>query len=252
VRIAVATSGTGGGFEKFCNGETDISMASRPIKDTEIEACEEAGITYDQLGVANDGIAVAVNPDNDWAQCLSIDDLAAFWGPDSDVTMWSDVNPDWPDEEVVLFGPGSDSGTYDFFTEAVNGEEGAINPNYTDIGEDDNAAIDGVASAAGNMSFVPLSFVEESGGAVVALEIENPDGDCVAPSEETVQDGSYTPLGRQLFVYPSGRSLERPEVLAFLEFYINNQEEIAREALFIPLTAEQEQEALDKVNDLVG
>jgi phosphate transport system substrate-binding protein len=166
--------------------------------------------------------------------------------------MWSDVNPEWPDEQVVLFGPGSDSGTYDFFTEAVNGEEGAINPSYTDIGEDDNAAIDGVASAVGNMGYVPLSFVEESGGAVVAVEIENADGECVSPSEETVQDGSYNPLGRQLFIYPSGSSLERPEVLAFLEFYINNQEEIAREALFIPLTAEQEQEALDKVNDLVG
>jgi phosphate transport system substrate-binding protein len=252
VRIAVATSGTGGGFEKFCNGETDISMASRSIKDTEIEACEEAGITYDQLGVANDGLAVIVNPENDWAQCLSVDDLNAFWAPDSDVTTWSEVNPEWPDEQVVLFGPGSDSGTYDFFTEAVNGEEGAINPNYTDIGEDDNAAIDGVASAVGNMGYVPLSFVEESGGAVVAVEIENADGECVSPSEETVQDGSYNPLGRQLFIYPSGSSLERPEVLAFLEFYINNQEEIAREALFIPLTAEQEQEALDKVNDLVG
>lgn len=252
VRVAVATSGTGGGFEKFCNSETDISMASRSIKDTEIEACEEAGITYTELGVANDGLAVIVNPENDWAQCMAIDDLAAFWGPDSDVTSWSEVNPEWPDEEVVLFGPGSDSGTYDYFTDAVNGEEGAINPNYTDIGEDDNAAIDGVSSAVGNMGYVPLSFVEESGGAVVAVQIENADGECVAPSEATVQDGSYNPLGRQLFVYPSGQAAQRPEVLAFLEFYIENQEEIAREALFIPLTSEQEDVALGKIDELLG
>jgi len=252
VRVAVATSGTGGGFEKFCAGETDISMASRSIKDSEIEACEEAGITYQELGVANDGLAVVVNPENDWVQCMTVDQVNAFWGADADATVWSDVNPDWPDEEFTLFGPGSDSGTFDYFTDAINGEEGDINPSYTDIGEDDNAVIDGVSSGVGNMGYVPLSFVEESGGAVVAVEIENADGACVAPSEETVQDGSYNPLGRQLFVYPKGEALQRDEVLAFLEFYIDNQEQIAREALFIPLTPEQEQTATDKVNELLG
>ena len=251
VRVAVATSGTGGGFEKFCNGETDVSMASRQIKDTEIEACEEAGITYTRIGIANDAISLILNPENDWAQCMTVDEVSAFWGPDSDVTMWSDVNPEWPDEEVTLFGPGADSGTYDYFTEAINGEEGAINPNYTDIGEDDNAAIDGVASAPGNMGYVPLSFVEESGGAVRAVEIANADGDCVEPSEATVQDGSYNPLGRQLYIYPSGQALQRPEVLSFIEFYVENQEEIAREALFIPLTSEQEDQALADVAALI-
>lgn len=252
VQIAVATSGTGGGFEKFCAGETDISMASREIKQEEIDACAENGVDYEQVAVANDGLAVIVNPENDWASCMSVDELSQFWASDSDATSWSDVNGDWPDEEVELYGPGSDSGTYDYFTEAINGEEGDITSSYTDIGEDDNAAIDGVSSGTGAMGFVPLSFVEESGGAVEAIEVENESGDCVAPSEETVQDGSYNPLGRQLYIYPSADALQREEVVSFLEFYIENQAEVAEEALFIPLTDEQSQEAQDKVDELAG
>lgn len=252
VRIAVATSGTGGGFQRFCNGETDISMASRPIKDSEVEACEEAGISYTQIGVANDGLALIVNPENDWVGCMSIDELSAFWVSGSEVTSWSQVNPEWPDEQVTLFGPGSDSGTFDYFTGAVNGEEGNITATYVDIGEDDNAAIDGVASSVGAMGYVPLSFVEEAGGAVRAIEIENADGQCVAPSIETVQDGSYNPLGRQLFIYPSSEAVKRPEVFSFLEFYIANQAEIAEEALFIPLTDAQADEAQAKVDELAA
>lgn len=252
VRVVVATSGTGGGFEKFCNDETDISMASRPIQQDEIEACEAAGITFVELGIANDGLAVIVNPENDWVECMTVDEVSAFWRSGSEVSLWSEVNADWPDEEVTLFGPGSDSGTYDYFTEAINGESGNITARYNDIGEDDNAAIDGVASAVGAMGYVPLSFVKESGGAVRAVEIENADGECVAPSEETVQDGSYNPLGRQLFIYPKGEALERDEVLAFLEFYVDNQEQIAREALFIPLTPEQEEEVRAKIAELLG
>ena len=252
VRIAVATSGTGGGFEKFCAGETDISMASRQIKQEEIDACADAGIEYEEIAVANDGLAVIVNPDNDWAACMTTDELSQFWAADASATKWSDVNPEWADEEVELYGPGSDSGTYDYFTEAINGEEGNITSSYTDIGEDDNAAIDGVSSGTGAMGFVPLSFVEESDGAVKAIEIENEAGECVAPSEETVQDGSYNPLGRQLFVYPSADALQREEVTAFLEFYIENQAEVAEEALFIPLTDEQAADAQAKVDALAG
>jgi phosphate transport system substrate-binding protein len=252
VRIAVATSGTGGGFEKFCAGETDISMASRQIKEEEVAACAENGVEYEEIAVANDGLAVIVNPENDWASCMTVDELSQFWAADSSATTWSDVNSEWPDEEVELYGPGSDSGTYDYFTEAINGEEGNITSSYTDIGEDDNAAIDGVSSGTGAMGFVPLSFVEESGDAVKAIEVENESGECVAPSEETVQDGSYNPLGRQLYVYPSAESLQREEVVAFLEFYIENQEEIAEEALFIPLTDEQAQDAQAKVDTLAG
>jgi len=252
VRVAVGTSGTGGGFEKFCNGETDVSMASRPIAQEEIDACAEAGIEYDELGVANDGLAVVVNPENDWASCLSVDELSQIWTRDSDVTSWNQVNPDFPDEEVTLFGPGSDSGTFDYFTEAINGEEGVIRTDYNNIGEDDNAAVTGVAGSTGAMAFIPLSFVVEAGDQVRAIEVENEAGECVAPSDETVMSGEYNPLGRQLFIYPSAEALQREEVVAFVEFYINNSDQIAEVAGFIPLTEEQKAEALDQVAALAG
>ncbi|WP_375001457.1 PstS family phosphate ABC transporter substrate-binding protein [Aeromicrobium sp. CTD01-1L150] len=252
VNIPVATSGTGGGFEKFCAGETDISMASRPIKEEEVDACADAGIEYTEIGVANDGLAVVVNPENDWAECLTVDELSSAWATDATAESWSQVRSDFPDEPIALFGPGSDSGTFDYFTEAINGEEGNIKTGYTDIGEDDNAAVDGVASDANAMAFLPLSFVEESGGAVRAVTVENEAGDCIEPTIETVQDGTYNPLGRQLYIYPSGDALERDEVLEFLTFYIDNQAEIAEEALFIPLTDEQEDVAHAAVDELVN
>ena len=252
VRVAVATSGTGGGFEKFCNGETDISMASRPISEEEIAACEEAGIEYDELGVANDGLAVVVNPENDWATCLSVEELSQIWTRDSEVTNWNQVNPEFPDEEIQLYGPGSDSGTFDYFTEAINGEEGVIRTDYNNIGEDDNAAVTGVSGSAGAMAFIPLSFVNEAGDQVKAIEVENEAGDCVAPTDETVMSGEYNPLGRQLFIYPSAESLQREEVVEFVEYYINNSGEIAEVAGFIPLTEEQKAEALDQVAALTG
>lgn len=253
VRIAVGTSGTGGGFEKFCNGETDVSMASRPIKDEEVAACEEADITYEELGVANDGLAVVVNPENDWATCLTIEELSAAWRDGSEATDWSGVNPDFPTEPLELYGPGSDSGTFDYFTEEVNGEEGNIRQDYNDIGEDDNAAITGVAGGKGAMAFIPLTFALEAGDSVKILEIENEAGQCVAPSSETVQAGDYTPLARELFIYPKGDSVaNKPEVKAFAEFYVENSEEIAEAAGFIPLTEEQKQEALSQIAGLGG
>ncbi|MGC1207866.1 MAG: phosphate ABC transporter substrate-binding protein PstS family protein [Ornithinimicrobium sp.] len=252
VRVSVGTSGTGGGFEKFCNGETDISDASRPISEEEIAACEEAGIEYDEIGVANDGLAVVVNPENDWATCLTVDELSAIWTRDSTVSNWSEVNPDFPDQELSLYGPGSDSGTFDYFTEAINGEEGVIRTDYNNIGEDDNAAVTGVAGNEGAMAFIPLSFVVEAGDQVKTLEVENEAGECVAPSEETVQAGDYNPLGRQLFIYPSGEALQREEVVAFVEFYIENNDPIAEAATFIPLTAEQKEEAQATVDELSG
>lgn len=253
VRIAVGTSGTGGGFEKFCNGETDISMASRPIKEEEIAACEAAGIAYEELGVANDGLAVVVNPENDWAGCLTVEELNAAWKDGSEVTDWSGIRPDFPTEELELYGPGTDSGTFDYFTEEVNGEEGNIRQDYNDIGEDDNAAIQGVAGGTGAMAFIPLTFALEAGDSVTILEIENEAGECVAPSAETVQAGDYTPLARELFIYPKGESVaDKPEVKAFAEYYVENSEQIAEAAGFIPLTEEQKQEALDQIAQLGG
>lgn len=253
VRVAVGTSGTGGGFEKFCNGETDISMASRPIKDEEIQACEAAGITYEELGVANDGLALVVNPENDWASCLTIEELNAAWRDGSEAQDWAAINADFPAEPMELYGPGTDSGTFDYFTEAVNGEEGNIRQDYNDIGEDDNAAIQGVAGGTGAMAFIPLTFALEAGDTVKILEIENEAGECVAPSTETVQAGDYTPLARQLFIYPKGEAIaDRPEVRAFAEFFVNNSEEIADAAGFISLPEEQKQEALEQIAGLGG
>jgi len=251
VQVSVGVSGTGGGFEKFCNGETDISEASRPIKDDEAAACEENGITYVEIGIANDGLAVVVNPENDWAQCLTVDEVSSMWRADAPVTNWSQVRAGFPDVPILLYGPGTDSGTFDFFTEEINGESGSINAAYNDIGEDDNAAVLGVEGGAGNSAFIPLSFVDAAGDAVRAVEIENEAGECTAPSLDTVLTGDYNPLGRQLFLYPSGDALQKPQVLAFLEFYVSNQAEIAETAGFIPLNADQEVAATEAINSLL-
>ncbi|MCA1783223.1 MAG: PstS family phosphate ABC transporter substrate-binding protein [Dermatophilaceae bacterium] len=252
VNVTVGTSGTGGGFEKFCRGESEISNASREIKDSEIELCAENDIAYEKVNVSNDGLAVVVHPENDWAQCMTVEELNMMWGPDATATSWQEINPEFPDEEFKLYGPGSDSGTYDYFTEAINGEEGVIRAGYSDIGEDDNAAVTGVSGDVNAMAFVPLSFVLEAGDKVRAIELENEAGDCVAPSEETVQDTSYNPLGRQLYVYPSDLALQKPEVVEFLSFYLENNEEITEAAGFIPLTDEQKAESQALVDALAG
>ncbi|MGK0714943.1 PstS family phosphate ABC transporter substrate-binding protein [Leucobacter sp. W1153] len=252
VQISVGVSGTGGGFEKFCNGETDISEASRQIKDEEAAACAENGIEFEEIGIANDGLAVVVNPENTWAECLTVDEVSSMWRPDSPVTNWKDVRAGFPDEAISLYGPGSDSGTFDFFTEEINGEGGAITATYGDIGEDDQAAVIGVSGATGASAFIPLSFAQEAGDQVRTVEITNEDGECVTPSLDTVLDGSYNPLGRQLFIYPSAEALTKPQVLSFIEFYITNQASIAETAGFIPLNPEQETEAMSRVAALVG
>jgi phosphate transport system substrate-binding protein len=250
VDVVVGTSGTGGGFEKFCTGETDISDASRPIKDEEIALCQENGIGFEELTVANDGIAVVVNPENDWVDCLTVEQLNRMWAPDSTVDSWDDVDPSFPDEPLQLFGPGTDSGTFDYFTDEINGEEGASRTDYQPS-EDDNVVVQGVQGSPGALGYFGLSYVQENEGAVRAVEIDGGDG-CVAPSVETVLDGSYTPLGRPLFVYASDRSLERPEVQAFLEFYLENEQQIAEQALYVELSDEQQQESSDKLARLVG
>lgn len=252
VQVSVGVSGTGGGFEKFCNGETDISEASRQIAEDEIAACEANGIEFVEIGIANDGLAVVVNPENDWVTCLTVDEISSMWRPEAPVTNWADVRAGFPDVPITLYGPGTDSGTFDFFTDEINGDSGLINPAYNDIGEDDNAAVLGVAGGAGNSAFIPLSFVEAAGDQVRAIEIENEAGECVAPSLDTVLTGDYNPLGRQLFIYPSADALAKPQVLAFIEFYIENQATIAETAGFIPLNPEQEATALERVASLAG
>jgi len=244
VQVTVGISGTGGGFERFCAGETDLSNASRAIADDEIPLCEEAGIEYLEFRMVNDGLAVVVNNENDWVDCLTVDQLAKIWGPDSEgkVQSWSDVDPSFPDEKLLLAGPGTDSGTFDYFTDEINGEEGASRSDYT-ASEDDNVTVQAVSGQKGGMGYFGLSYVEENSDRLKAVAVENEDGDCVEPSLETVQDGSYNPLGRPLYIYAKKASFEREEVQAFVQYMLDNNAEIAESALYVPLTDEQLAEA---------
>jgi phosphate transport system substrate-binding protein len=250
VNVTVGTSGTGGGFEKFCAGETDVSDASRPIDEEEAAACEEQGIEFVEVPVANDALTVVVSADNDWATCLTTEQLKAIWEPGSKVNSWSDVDPSFPDEKLELFGPGTDSGTFDYFTDVINGEEGASREDYSPS-EDDNVIVQGVSGSTGGLGYFGYTYYEENSDALKAVEIDSGNG-CVAPSAETAQDGSYTPLSRPLFIYPSATALEKPEVKAFLDFYLENDAEIAEAAQYIPLNDEQKAEAQSAYESLSG
>jgi phosphate transport system substrate-binding protein len=239
VRVTVGTSGTGGGFEKFCAGETAISDASRAIEQDEVEACEKAGIRFEEVRVATDALTVVVNPGNP-VNCLTVEQLGAIWGPDSSLSSWSDIPGLKEDfgEDLQLFGPGTDSGTFDYFTEAINGEEGVSRKDYNNVGEDDNATVTGVSGAPGGMGYFGFSYYQENEGTLKAIEVDNGQG-CVPPSAETAQDDSYTPLSRPLFIYPSAQSLQKPEVRAFVDYYLDNVNDVAESVGYIPLTEEQ-------------
>lgn len=253
VRITVGTSGTGGGFKKFCAGETDIADASRPIKtDDEFEgqACERNGIAYEELQVANDGIAIIVHKDNDWADCLTVDQLKTIWEPAAQgrVTNWRQVDPAFPDRRLTLFGAGTASGTFDFFTKAINGEEKASRSDYSAT-EEDNTTVQGVAGDTGALGYLGLSYYEENQDKLKVVKVDGGDG-CVEPTAETVQNGTYTPLSRPLFIYVTDKLLQRPEGLAFVEFFIDRAGDIARRALFVPMTAAQTTESKRKIAQL--
>jgi len=233
VRVTVGISGTGGGFEKFCAGETDISDASRQIESDEEEACATAGIEWAEVQIALDGIAVVINPENDWAGNLTADQLKMIWNEGSTIDNWNQVDPSFPDVPLELFGPGTDSGTFDYFTDAINGEEGVSRTDYQAT-EDDNVAVQGVSGSKGGMAYFGLSYYEQNTDKLKVVAVDG-----VTPSRETVQSGEYTPLSRPLFIYPSKAALERPEVAAFVEFYLANADRIAEQALFVPMTAEQ-------------
>lgn len=237
VQVTVGSSGTGGGFEKFCRGETDANDASRAIKEEEAAACEAAGIQFAQLQVAVDALTVVVNKANTWATCLTVEELGAIWAPGSTVNNWNQVRPDFPDVPLQLFGAGTDSGTFDYFTDAINGEEGASRTDYTPT-EDDNVTVQGVSGSEGGLGYFGFTYFEENADKLTAVQIDSGAG-CVAPSVETAQDGTYTPLARPLFIYPSKQALAKPEVKAFFDFYVANDATIASDALFIPLNEEQ-------------
>jgi phosphate transport system substrate-binding protein len=238
VNVTVATSGTGGGFEKFCAGETDISNASRPIKDEEAALCAENGIEYQEVVVANDGLSVVVNPDNDWATCLSVEQLNTMWGPASEgvVMSWNQIDASFPDEKLSLYGPGTDSGTFDYFTDEINGEEGASRTDYSPS-EDDNVLVSGVSAEVGASGYFGLSYALANADAVSLVAVDSGAG-CITPSNETVSDGSYTPLSRPLFVYVNKKPNQplAPLEREFFKMVLSKQgQEVVMKDGYIPL-----------------
>jgi phosphate transport system substrate-binding protein len=242
VRVTVGISGTGGGFKKFCAGETDISDASRPIKPTEIDLCAENGIEAIEIPVAWDGLTVVRNPANDWATCMTVDELARLWRPGSTIQTWNQIRADWPDQEIELYGPDTDSGTFDYFTEAIVGEEDASRNDYT-ASADDNVLVVGVEGDAGSLGYFGFAYYEESSDRLGAVAIDNGDG-CVLPSRATIEDGSYAPLSRPMYIYVKPDALAKPQVRAFVEFYLENATALVPEVGYVPLGGERYQEVL--------
>jgi phosphate transport system substrate-binding protein len=249
IQVKVGSSGTGGGFEKFCRGELDANDASRPIKESEMEKCAATGVQYGQLTFAVDALTVVVNTENTWATCLTTDQLRRMWEPGSTVNNWQQVDPAFPDVPLRLFGPGTDSGTFDYFTDVINGEEGASRTDFTPS-EDDNVVVQGVVGTRGGLGYFGFTYFEENADRLKAVAIDSGNG-CVEPSAITAQDGTYTPLSRPLFVYPSIQALARPEVKTFFDFYLANDASIAEGAKYIPLNAEQKAELVAAYNSLV-
>jgi len=244
VKISVGQSGTGGGFEKFCAGETDISNASRPIKDDEeVPVCEKAGVKFAEVQVANDGIAVASNKDLE-VDCLTVAQLKKIWNKGSKIKSLKDVDPSLPDTELSLYGPGTDSGTFDFFTGEINGEEGVTREDY-EASEDDNQLVTGVAGDAGGLGYFGFSYYEQNQDKLNLVGVGEDASNCVKPSSATIQDGTYKPLSRPIFMYPSAKAIARPEVKAFMDFIIANQADIAKAAQIVPMTEEQLTKAKD-------
>ena len=248
VNITVGTSGTGGGFKKFCEGQTQVSNASRPIKDEEKAACDAKGIEYQEIVVANDALTVVANKDNAFLKCLTVDELKTMWEPAATgkVTKWNQVNPSFPAESIKLYGPGTDSGTFDYFTDEINGEEGASRTDY-EPSEDDNVIVQGVSGDKNALGYFGFTYYEENTDALKAIEVDNGEG-CVAPSAETARDGSYAPLARPLYVYIDKKAWASNQALkAFITFYVENETKVAESAKFVPLSEEQKKTAQDEL-----
>jgi phosphate transport system substrate-binding protein len=239
IKVTVGESGTGGGFKKFCRGETDISNASRPILQKEIDACKEANIQYIELPIAFDALTVVVNDKNDWVKNLSVEDLKKIWQPKSAVKNWKDINPAFPDKKLSLYGPGTASGTFDYFTEAINGKAKASRTDYTPS-EDDNVLVQGVSGNAGGLAYFGLAYYEENKDKLRAVPISAKAGGAgVLPSAATVMDGTYQPLSRPIFIYVNANSAAfKPEVKAFVNFYLDNAPTLVKEVKYVPLPAE--------------
>jgi len=247
IRVTVGVSGTGGGFKKFLRGETDINDASREIKPSEIRMAEESNIDYLKLEVAFDGIAVVVHPENDWVDHLTVEELKKIWEPDAQgtLTRWNQIRPEWPDQELHLFGPGVASGTYDYFTEAIVGESGASRGDYT-ASEDDNVLVQGVSTDKYALGFFGLAYYEENQEKMRLIGVDDGDGEPVKPTLETVKNGTYTPLSRPLFIYVTKEAAQREAVRQFVNFYLDSAGDLASEVGYIPMPDADYQAQKDK------
>jgi phosphate transport system substrate-binding protein len=240
VKVTVGISGTGGGFQRFCKGETDLSDASRPMRISEAQSCKTNNVgAWRAFTVANDALTVVVNQQNSWAQCLSVAELKKIWEPGSKVNNWRDVRSSFPDVPLKLFGPGTDSGTFEYFTEAINGRARASRTDYQ-ASEDDNVLVQGVSGERGGMGYFGYSYYVQHQNTLNAVQVRNPKTDqCVTPGVATVHSNAYKPLSRPLFVYAKGSSFKRTEVQAFLDFVFDNEVKIANQARFVSLTKQQ-------------
>ena len=250
-RVTVGISGTGGGFQKFCRGEIDIADASRPISATEVATCEKAGIPYIELPIAYDGIAIAVNPKNNWAANITVAELKTLWAPEAQgkVKTWSQVRKNWPNREVHLFGAGVDSGTYDYFTEAINGKAKASRGDFTSS-EDDNVLVQGISNDELALGFLPFAYFEENAARLKLVPVDdskagNGEGP-IAPSPDTIRTGTYQPLSRPVFIYVSAKAAEKPDVQRFVDFYLKNADNLVREVNYVGLGANAYQLVSDR------
>ncbi|MGH2809828.1 MAG: PstS family phosphate ABC transporter substrate-binding protein [Actinomycetota bacterium] len=240
VKVSVGTSGTGGGFEKFCAGETDLSDASRPIKDEEKQKCTAGGVEYVQLQVAVDGLSVLVNPSNNFAECLTVDELKKIWAPGSTVKNWNAVRSGFPDRPLSLYGPGTDSGTFDYFTDEIVGEEGASRDDYT-ASENDNDLVTGVGGDQNALGYFGFAYYAQNRDKLKLVGVDPGEG-CVKPSKEAIQSGKYKPLSRPLFIYVSKKAAAKPEVSSFVDFYLESVNDIVADVGYVPMP----DEALEK------
>ncbi len=250
VRVTVGIAGTGGGFKRFCRGETDISNASRPILKEEMETCRAAGIKYMELPVAFDALTVVINPSNTWVKSLTVADLKKMWEPTAQgrVSKWKQVRSEWPDQPLMLFGPGADSGTFDYFTEAVNGKAKASRGDFT-ASEDDNTLVQGVENNKNALGYFGYAYYTAHKDKLRAVAIDNGKGKQVTPSIEAVIDGTYTPLSRPLFIYVRDTAAQRPEVVEFIKFVLNEGAELTKEVGYVPLPPQAYQTALKHFTD---
>ena len=250
VKITVGGAGTGDGFEKFCRGETQISDASRPIEDDEKAACEKEGVAYTEVQVANDGITVVTNKGTA-VECLTTKQLEEIFGPKATATKYNEIDPKLPDQDISLFTPGSESGTYDFFTDEINGEEGVQREKGVQTSADDNQIVTGVEGQEGAMGYFGFSFFDQNRDKLNSVQVDSGDG-CVNPETRTIQDGSYKPLARPIFMYVNNAELKKPEVKGFLEYAVDNQQTISEAAKIVPMNSDQQSKSKQAITSGAG